>query len=129
MKLSLVTVDKVSLELYKFFLRTLFTARNIKPKDVSFFDLPVHVKRFTVLKSPHVHKKARDQYEIRTYKSIVTFKNYTETLDFKNLIKFLILNKPSSLKLSLEYIRQGSSSSATTTATTNTNSSTTSGSN
>ena len=29
--------------------------------------LPTKKERFTVLTSPHVNKKARDQYELRTY--------------------------------------------------------------
>ncbi len=30
-----------------------------------------HIERFTLLRSPHVNKKARDQYEIRTHKRIM----------------------------------------------------------
>jgi len=33
--------------------------------------LPVRKERFTILISPHVNKKARDQYEIRTYKRLI----------------------------------------------------------
>ena len=33
--------------------------------------LPVRKERFTVLISPHVNKKARDQYEIRTHKRLI----------------------------------------------------------
>ncbi|OEZ33654.1 30S ribosomal protein S10 [Francisella endosymbiont of Amblyomma maculatum] len=33
--------------------------------------LPVHKERFTILISPHVNKKARDQYEIRTHKRLI----------------------------------------------------------
>ena len=29
---------------------------------------PTKVQKFTVLKSPHVHKKSREQFEIRTHK-------------------------------------------------------------
>ena len=32
--------------------------------------LPTRVERYTLLRSPHVNKKARDQFEIRTYKRI-----------------------------------------------------------
>ena len=33
--------------------------------------LPTHKKIFTVLKSPHVNKKSREQFEIRTHKRIM----------------------------------------------------------
>jgi small subunit ribosomal protein S10 len=33
--------------------------------------MPTRIERFNVLTSPHVNKDARDQYEIRTHKSLV----------------------------------------------------------
>jgi len=33
--------------------------------------LPTRIERITVLSSPHVDKKAREQYEIRTHKRII----------------------------------------------------------
>ncbi|MEK8090513.1 30S ribosomal protein S10 [Thermithiobacillus plumbiphilus] len=33
--------------------------------------LPTKIERFTVLRSPHVNKKSRDQFEIRTHKRIL----------------------------------------------------------
>jgi small subunit ribosomal protein S10 len=33
--------------------------------------LPTRVERYTVLSSPHIDKKARQQYEIRTHKRLV----------------------------------------------------------
>src|SRR5678809_1510402 len=33
--------------------------------------LPTKIERITVLSSPHVDKKAREQYEIRTHKRII----------------------------------------------------------
>lgn len=33
--------------------------------------LPTRVERFTLLRSPHVNKKARDQFEVRTHKRIM----------------------------------------------------------
>ena len=33
--------------------------------------LPTRTERFTVLRSPHVNKKAMDQYEIRTHKRLL----------------------------------------------------------
>lgn len=33
--------------------------------------LPTRVEKFTLLRSPHVNKKARDQFEVRTHKRIM----------------------------------------------------------
>lgn len=33
--------------------------------------LPTRIERFTLLRSPHVDKKSRDQFEIRTHKRIM----------------------------------------------------------
>lgn len=33
--------------------------------------LPTRVERFTVLRSPHVNKKSREQFEMRTHKRLI----------------------------------------------------------
>ncbi|KAA0221961.1 MAG: 30S ribosomal protein S10 [Phycisphaerae bacterium] len=33
--------------------------------------LPTRVERYTVLRSPHVDKKSREQFEIRTHKRVI----------------------------------------------------------
>jgi len=33
--------------------------------------LPTKIERFTLLRSPHVNKKSRDQFEVRTHKRIM----------------------------------------------------------
>ncbi len=33
--------------------------------------LPTHIEKFTVLRSPHVDKKSREQFEIRTHKRLI----------------------------------------------------------
>lgn len=33
--------------------------------------LPMKIERFTVLRSPHIDKKSREQFEIRTYKRVM----------------------------------------------------------
>ncbi len=40
--------------------------------------LPTKKERFTVLKSPHVNKDARDQYEIRTHKRLLDITDPTD---------------------------------------------------
>lgn len=33
--------------------------------------LPTRIERFTVLRGPHIDKKARDQFEMRTHKRLI----------------------------------------------------------
>jgi small subunit ribosomal protein S10 len=44
--------------------------------------LPTMINRFTVLRSPHVDKKSREQFEIRTHKRIIDILSPTpQTID------------------------------------------------
>jgi small subunit ribosomal protein S10 len=39
--------------------------------------LPTKISKYTVLRSPHVNKKARDQFEMRTHKRLIDIINPT----------------------------------------------------
>jgi len=44
--------------------------------------LPTNIERYTVLRSPHVNKKSREQFEIRTHKRIIDIEEPTaQTVD------------------------------------------------
>jgi len=44
--------------------------------------LPTRINRYTVLRSPHVDKKSREQFEIRTHKRLIDILDPTpQTLD------------------------------------------------
>lgn len=44
--------------------------------------LPTEISRYTVLRSPHVDKKSREQFEIRTHKRLVDIMNPSQkTID------------------------------------------------
>ncbi len=44
--------------------------------------LPTKIERYTVLRSPHVDKKSREQFEIRTHKRIIEiFQPSPKTVD------------------------------------------------
>ena len=50
--------------------------------------LPTHKKLFTVLRSPHVNKKAREQFEVMSYKKtyrhlLFFFKNYRRSNEIR----------------------------------------------
>jgi small subunit ribosomal protein S10 len=47
--------------------------------------LPTRIERYTVLRSPHVNKKSREQFEIRTHKRLVDIVQPTgKTIDALN---------------------------------------------
>jgi len=44
--------------------------------------LPTHINKITVLRSPHVDKKSREQFEIRTHKRLIDIYDATpQTVD------------------------------------------------
>jgi small subunit ribosomal protein S10 len=44
--------------------------------------LPTKIERYTVLRSPHVDKKSREQFEIRTHKRVVYITDFSpSTID------------------------------------------------
>ena len=57
-------------------------ARRTGARVVGPIPLPVRINRFTVLRSPHVDKKSREQFEIRTHKRLVDIMQPTsQTVD------------------------------------------------
>lgn len=87
------SLNKETLLHYKNFLLKIFNIQNIK---TSYFFLPKKIKKITVLKSTHVYKKARDQFELRQYKLLVIAR-----LNIFNLkiLNYILLNKPKLIKL------------------------------
>ena len=91
-KLELRTLNKTILYIYLKFLQNLFLKLNI---PINYLFLPTLKKKFTLLKSPHVYKKSREQFEFTRYNLIIL-------IDFKlsfQFLKFLIINKPAEIKL------------------------------
>jgi small subunit ribosomal protein S10 len=44
--------------------------------------LPMHIQKYTVLRSPHVNKKSREQFEMRTFKRLLDIQSPTaQTVD------------------------------------------------
>ena len=53
------------------------TATRTGARVVGPVPLPTRIERFTVLSSPHVDKKAREQFEMRTHKRLIEIQNPT----------------------------------------------------
>ena len=58
------TIDRSALEIVD-------TARRTGAIVNGPIPLPTRIERFTLLRSPHVDKKSRDQFEVRTHKRIL----------------------------------------------------------
>ena len=94
-KFELKTLEKSILIIYNRFLQNLFAKLKIK---VKFFSLPKITKKFTLLKSPHVYKKSREQFQFNSYKQILTITSGCTP----SFLKYLILNKPAEIKLTIK---------------------------
>ena len=58
------------------------TARRTGAKVAGPIPLPTRINRYTVLRSPHVDKKSREQFEVRTHKRLLDIVEPTQqTID------------------------------------------------
>src|SRR3990167_3914168 len=48
-------------------------------KVVGPIPLPTRIERFTVIRGPHIDKRAREQFELRTHKRVIDILNPTAT--------------------------------------------------
>ena len=94
-KLNIKSLDSITLRLYIKFLKILFLKLNIKNAKCIF--IPKKKKRLTLLKSSHVHKKAREQFQLTQYKVFIIINtNY-----IFNFLFYLLINKPKNIKISI----------------------------
>ncbi len=59
--------------------------------------LPTRIERYTVLRSPHVDKKSREQFEIRTHKRIIYLSEATK----KTVDSLSRLNLPAGVEVKI----------------------------
>ena len=74
-QLKIKSLDQQSLKLYLIKIHKILKILGIKYNT---FNLPSKRKRITLLKSPHVNKKARDQFEIRTHQRLMDILDPTD---------------------------------------------------
>ncbi len=74
------------------------TAKRTGAKVSGPIPLPTRIERFTVLRSPHVDKKSREQFEIRTHKRLIDIVEPTgKTVDALNK-----LNMPAGIEIKIK---------------------------
>lgn len=96
LKLTYSSFSKKALNSYKMFLNLQFSKFNL---NYIFISLPKKRKITTLLKSPHVNKKAKETFEVINYKFLL-FIHY----DIK-CFSFLKLNVPKSLHLKWSFLK------------------------
>ena len=94
-QIKIKSLHKESVKLYINFLQKML--RKIKV-NFSIIALPEKKNRVTLLKSPHVNKSAREQFEIRYYRTLLKIKS---DIDHKTL-ELLLINKPKSVTVSVK---------------------------
>ncbi|MCY4149427.1 MAG: 30S ribosomal protein S10 [Gammaproteobacteria bacterium] len=75
-RISLKAFDHKSIDRSAF--EIVDTARRTGALVMGPIPLPTKIEKYTLLRSPHVDKKARDQFEIRTHKRILEIVQPTE---------------------------------------------------
>ncbi|MCX6348694.1 MAG: 30S ribosomal protein S10 [Candidatus Aureabacteria bacterium] len=74
------------------------TARRTGAKVVGPIPLPTRTEKYTVLRSPHVDKKSREQFEIRTHKRLLDIVDPTA----KTVDELKKLELPAGVEINLE---------------------------
>lgn len=94
-QINIKTFDFNSLILFAHFIKKILIYLDIK---YSFFDLRKKKKRITLLKSPHINKMSREQFEIKYYHFCLQINSYLK----KPLLKWILFNKPSTLQIKVK---------------------------
>lgn len=78
------------------------TARQTGAKVSGPILLPTEIRRYTVLRSPHVDKKSREQFEMRVHKRLVILEPTAQTVD-----ALMKLDLPAGVDVEIKVIKEG----------------------
>ncbi len=93
-RIKIRSLDQESILLYKKFISQIISKLNFV---FTTSNMPNKKKRVTLLKSPHVNKKAREQFQITSYKTSFEIRDALSI----GVLKYIVLNKPKTVKVSL----------------------------
>lgn len=82
-----------TLKAYTFYLESVLKTLSL---NYSIFNLPKEEQKLTLLKSPHVYKKAKEQFKINMYKVTISIEIEKKSQNLNKLVPFLI-NKPKAI--------------------------------
>jgi small subunit ribosomal protein S10 len=92
-KIAITAIDNNILTIYKNYIIKFLEKKNC---NFSLNILPIKKKKITLLKSPHVNKKAKESFQLKKYRMLINIKiSFIE----KPLVYWLIYNKPKSLQI------------------------------
>jgi ribosomal protein S10 len=96
-----ISLKATSLNFSTLFLYSILLRKTLKKFNIeySFIFLPKIKSKITVLKSPHVNKKAREQFEFVKHSFLLSL----HISNLNTFYLFLIKNKPKIVDLSLTY--------------------------
>ena len=92
MNLKIKSLSKESILLYRDFIITTLNKLDIYHSVVY---LPTNKKRITLLKSPHVNKTSKEQFQVTSYKMIFELNFRLNTRELKVLFR----NKPKTVRM------------------------------
>ena len=96
--LSIKSLDKITLNLYKKFIKILLFKFKVQYKIIN---LPTKKTYYTVIKSPHVFKKSKEHFSKHVYKTIV----FIKTSNIVFFCNYIILNKIKNINLKMKIIK------------------------
>lgn len=97
--IKLSSSSKTSLKIYTSILLSYFNNWNINYSNSSF---PKTKKRITLLKSTHVNKKAKEHFEIESFKNTILIHSLIKI----NVLNILFLNKPRSVNIKIKILER-----------------------
>ena len=97
MQFNIKSNNYLCLQIYAHFCKKVFDILKMK---YSFFYLPKEKKRITLLKSPHVNKKSREQFEIKFLKVLFQINSPIGL----NKLNKLLLNKPKVVSVNIKAV-------------------------
>ncbi len=97
-KIRIKSSCNYTLKAYALYLESILKSLSLK---YSIFYLPKEEQKLTILKSPHVYKKAKEQFKIETYKVIISVGQLENDQNLNKLVPFLI-NKPKAIFIKIK---------------------------
>ncbi|XP_028402990.1 28S ribosomal protein S10, mitochondrial-like [Dendronephthya gigantea] len=91
--------DEAVLDSYSQFITKAAACLKIKTNQIA---LPRNIERYTILKSPHIYKKHRVQYEIRTHRLLIQFKELTGTTS-DVFLEYIQRNCPEGVSMGVQH--------------------------
>ena len=95
--------SQITLQFCKFII-FLLTNHQLLDLKWTTLTLPKQIKKYTLIKSPHIYKTARTQLEIRQVKTVLTITNFTQKSNQNclYLIKSVFKQIPLGIKVTLK---------------------------